>query len=193
MSTHFSANQYENAFLPEKLDNWEVPQRYREMPRKMEGYTTVIGTDRGHIKGEAARSSENPWGNFVGTWDLPRKIPGNCAAVMTARSGNAQEKLTINAKQANRVLSGKVKNEKRQMSGRHSGGGGAGAFGHSLRSGAAAPAPVDTDLGMQAVSPAPRGDDNALPIELSGSPIVAGPRSPSPPTRPPNELPANYP
>jgi hypothetical protein len=45
-------------------------------PRTRSGMTTIIGTDRGHLMGGIERSSENPWGNFVGTWDLPSKVPG---------------------------------------------------------------------------------------------------------------------
>ncbi|XP_057302252.1 protein Flattop homolog [Hydractinia symbiolongicarpus] len=69
MSTHYSANQYENAFAANRLQNYEVPNRYKEHPSPKEGFTRPISNDRGHLLPGVARSSESPWGNFKGTWD----------------------------------------------------------------------------------------------------------------------------
>jgi len=113
MSTHFTANQYENAFKPIKLGNYEEPSNYRQSPRKLTGTTSIIATDKGHLKKDLCRSKENPWGNFVGTWDLPMKIPGNCARVTTARTVNGVHKLDSEHFDASRVLSGKAKNDMR--------------------------------------------------------------------------------
>ena len=49
---------------------------YFQHPRTYQGCTQVIGTDRGHLMDGVSRSNKNPWGDFVGTWDLPKQIPG---------------------------------------------------------------------------------------------------------------------
>ncbi|XP_031562488.1 protein Flattop homolog [Actinia tenebrosa] len=72
MSTHFSANQYEQAFAAKRLQNWEVPQRFKERPSTLEGFTRIISNDRGHILEGIPRSSKSPWGEFVGTWEMQK-------------------------------------------------------------------------------------------------------------------------
>jgi len=32
--------------------------------------------DGGHLKPEFQRSKTGAWGSFIGTWDLPRRLPG---------------------------------------------------------------------------------------------------------------------
>lgn len=113
MATNFRANQYENAFKAFKLGNWQVPSNYRETPRTLEGHTKVIATDRGHLESGVPRSRENPWGNFVGTWDLPKEIPGNCTRVTTARTTYGQQQLEQATHHAQHTLSGKKKNDMR--------------------------------------------------------------------------------
>lgn len=113
MSTSFSADQYQNAFVPRRLQNWEVPTEHRENPKQPQGFTQVIANDCGHLLEGVPRTDKNPWGDFVGTWDLPKKIPGNCARVPTARAGHAADQLQRGSEHANLVLSGKAKNMSR--------------------------------------------------------------------------------
>lgn len=49
-----------------------------QQPRTLSGTTTFIANERGHLMDGVPRSRRNPWGSFVGTWDLPRRIPGEC-------------------------------------------------------------------------------------------------------------------
>ena len=35
-----------------------------------------MSNERGHLLEGVPKSEKNPWGDFVGTWDLPKKIPG---------------------------------------------------------------------------------------------------------------------
>lgn len=114
MATSFSANQYHNAFYSKKLQNWEVPSTYRTHPRSLSGFTQIIANDQGHLMDGVSRSRKNPWGDFVGTWDLPKKIPGNCARVSTARTTYAQQLLQSEAKEANWILRGGLKNSNRK-------------------------------------------------------------------------------
>ncbi|XP_071481506.1 protein Flattop homolog [Diadema antillarum] len=88
MSSHFSANQYDQAFNSKRGQNWQIPKTYKERPSCYEGFTQIIANDRGHLKPGVPRSKDSPWGGFVGTWDMPLKIPGNTTTYM-ARSGQA--------------------------------------------------------------------------------------------------------
>lgn len=92
MASHYSANQYEDAFNSKKLRNWTVPRKYKEHPSTLEGYTMIIANDRGHLNEQAPRSKENPWGTFMGTWDMPCKIPP-ARPSYTARSPDAVKNL----------------------------------------------------------------------------------------------------
>ncbi|XP_041470910.1 protein Flattop homolog [Lytechinus variegatus] len=92
MSSHFSANQYEQAFDSRRLQNFQIPKTYKERPSSYEGFTQIIATDRGHLKPGVPRSEDSPWGNFVGTWDMPKKIPGNVTTYM-ARGDPAVENI----------------------------------------------------------------------------------------------------
>ncbi|XP_064651055.1 protein Flattop homolog isoform X2 [Lineus longissimus] len=94
MALHFSANQYEKEFHPKRLQNWEVSKVHRARPRSQEGFTQIIATDRGHLKPGVSRSLENPWGNFVGTWDQKCHVLGNNASNPTARNNKAIAKYT---------------------------------------------------------------------------------------------------
>ncbi|XP_033641405.1 protein Flattop homolog isoform X2 [Asterias rubens] len=87
-STNSTANRYEQAFDSKRLQNWQLPHTYKERPSRFDGFTQVIANDRGHLLGGVPHSSENPWGKFVGTWDIPLKIPGNVTTFM-ARSDPA--------------------------------------------------------------------------------------------------------
>ncbi|XP_066566031.1 UDP-glucuronosyltransferase 2A1 isoform X2 [Amia ocellicauda] len=49
MASSFTANQYENAFKSNRLQNWTVPKQYKE--------------------------SGSAGGSFVGTWEMPLRIP----------------------------------------------------------------------------------------------------------------------
>ncbi|XP_059813824.1 protein Flattop isoform X2 [Hypanus sabinus] len=51
MAYSYHANQYEGAFNSSRLSSWTVP------------------------KTRDQTSKENPWGTFLGTWQMPRRIP----------------------------------------------------------------------------------------------------------------------
>ncbi|XP_013415546.1 protein Flattop homolog [Lingula anatina] len=109
MALHFSGNQYEQAFDPKRLQNWEVAKRHRQRPKSLDGFTQIIATDRGHLFPGVRRSGESPWGTFVGTWDMPLKIPGNKMTNPTARSTYAQEKLHKLKGEGDLVIKGTLK------------------------------------------------------------------------------------
>lgn len=95
MSTSFSANQYDDAFIPKKLSNWQSPKLFDERPRALEGSTMTMVDDSGHMRPEFQRSKSGnrAWGTFIGTWDLPRKLPGTRIDVPTGRSQQANDNL----------------------------------------------------------------------------------------------------
>ncbi|GAA6103923.1 protein Flattop [Tachysurus ichikawai] len=90
MSSSFSANQYDNAFKSNKLQNWTVPKHYKNEPSPAEGDTIFIATDRGHLLPNVKRGC--PWTSFQGTWDLPKHIP-LVHINPTARSQEGQQRL----------------------------------------------------------------------------------------------------
>lgn len=109
MALHFSANQYDKNFKPTLLQNWEVPRNYREKPRAFIGFTQIVANDRGHLLSGVKRSRESPWGTFVGTWDLPIKIPGNNMTNSTARTDIAMARLERMKSDGDIVLKGRLK------------------------------------------------------------------------------------
>uniref|UniRef100_A0A673M1U3 Protein Flattop n=1 Tax=Sinocyclocheilus rhinocerous TaxID=307959 RepID=A0A673M1U3_9TELE len=92
MSTTYSANQYENAFKSQKLQNWTIPKHFKERPAAAEGHTTFIATDHGHLLPGVRTKSGSAWPAFQGTWDLPRYIPP-ASLNPTARSQEGQDRL----------------------------------------------------------------------------------------------------
>uniref|UniRef100_A0A671QQN8 Protein Flattop n=1 Tax=Sinocyclocheilus anshuiensis TaxID=1608454 RepID=A0A671QQN8_9TELE len=92
MSTSYSANQYENAFKSQKLQNWTIPKHFKERPAAAEGHTTFIATDSGHLLPGVRTKSGSAWPAFQGTWDLPRYIPP-ASLNPTARSQEGQDRL----------------------------------------------------------------------------------------------------
>ncbi|XP_069460789.1 protein Flattop isoform X2 [Ambystoma mexicanum] len=66
MSLNFSANQYEDAYNSKKLQNWTLPKHHRE---------------------------KSPWGKYMGTWDMPLKIPP-AKVSLASRSARAANHLT---------------------------------------------------------------------------------------------------
>ncbi|XP_037362511.1 protein Flattop [Talpa occidentalis] len=75
MATNYSANQYEKAFSPKYLQNWSPAKPTKERISSHEGYTQIIANDRGHLLPSVPRSKASPWGSFMGTWQMPLKIP----------------------------------------------------------------------------------------------------------------------
>ncbi|XP_032793894.2 uncharacterized protein LOC116930621 [Daphnia magna] len=51
MSLHFSANQFEDAYAPQRLGNWQVPKNFQERPRIRLGATRTVADDNGHFVG----------------------------------------------------------------------------------------------------------------------------------------------
>ncbi|XP_062453617.1 protein Flattop [Rhea pennata] len=63
----------------------------RPLPR--DGYTQIIADNRGHLLPSVPRSKASPWGTFLGTWDMPLKIPP-ARLNLTSRSAAAAARLT---------------------------------------------------------------------------------------------------
>jgi len=47
-----------------------------QRPRALQGYTTMIANDDGHLRPQFRRSKTGSLSTFTGTWDLPRRLPG---------------------------------------------------------------------------------------------------------------------
>lgn len=109
MALHFSANQYDRNFQPKLLQNWAVPKLHRERPRAFVGFTQIVANDRGHLLQGVKRSRESPWGPFVGTYDMPTRIPGNSMMNCTARTENAMMRLQRLKTDGDIILEGRLK------------------------------------------------------------------------------------
>ncbi|XP_017770465.1 PREDICTED: uncharacterized protein LOC108558156 [Nicrophorus vespilloides] len=71
-------------FEPKRLRNWQVPKWYPDAPIPRAGKTVVVSNDRGHLLPGIPRSQDNPWGNYVNTWNLPKKITREIANQLSA-------------------------------------------------------------------------------------------------------------
>ncbi|GBL97515.1 hypothetical protein AVEN_162970-1 [Araneus ventricosus] len=80
MSQNFSAEQYEDAYKPKHLSQWEVPKKCREYPRRQEGYTFPITDENGHFLCEKDKPVFKEWSPFQGTWgkdfSRPKAVAG---------------------------------------------------------------------------------------------------------------------
>ncbi|KAG3281124.1 hypothetical protein H1C71_031738 [Ictidomys tridecemlineatus] len=66
------------------------------LPQKIsshEGYTQIIANDRGHLLPSVPRSKVSPWGTFMGTWQMPQKIPP-ARVTLTSRTTAGAASLT---------------------------------------------------------------------------------------------------
>ncbi|XP_068519339.1 protein Flattop isoform X2 [Anas acuta] len=93
MAARYGAGQYEDAFSAARLQNWEVPQPGGQRPTPRDGSTQILVNDRGHLLPSVPRSQASPWGSFLGTWDMPSRIPP-AKLNLTARSAPAAARLT---------------------------------------------------------------------------------------------------
>ncbi|XP_051854214.1 protein Flattop isoform X2 [Antechinus flavipes] len=92
MASNYTANQFENAFDANYLRNWCIAKGSKKQPEAHEGYTQIIANDRGHLLPSVPRSKANPWGTFMGTWQMPLQIPP-ARINLTARSTAAANRL----------------------------------------------------------------------------------------------------
>ncbi|XP_076216055.1 protein Flattop [Aptenodytes patagonicus] len=92
MAARYGAGQYEDAFNPRRLQNWSVPRPGRQRPLLRQGSTPIVANDRGHLLPTVPRSQVSPWGRFVGTWEMPPRIPP-ARLDLTSRSDAAAAQL----------------------------------------------------------------------------------------------------
>ncbi|XP_055993800.1 protein Flattop [Sorex fumeus] len=93
MAANYSANQYEKAYRPVQLQNWSPARPTKERVAAHEGYTQIIADNRGHLLPSVPRSQASPWGSFMGTWQMPLKVPP-ARVNLTGRSAAGAANLT---------------------------------------------------------------------------------------------------
>jgi len=110
MSINFHANQYEQAFTPTRIQNAEVPKCLKgKYPAPQTGFTRIKANDRGHLLPGVPKERSSPWGSYVGTWDMPTKIPGARILNPTARAEDAVLKGQVSKLMADDVINGHLK------------------------------------------------------------------------------------
>ncbi|KAJ8919568.1 hypothetical protein NQ315_002190 [Exocentrus adspersus] len=70
---------FESAYKPRVLRNWEVPKLNLNRPRKRSGKTKFIVNDRGHLLPCIGKTDADPWGGYISTWRMPKKIDRDTA------------------------------------------------------------------------------------------------------------------
>lgn len=77
MATNYSANQYDQEFSSKRLQMYEIPKKeLSKNPSKRNKDITFVSDNKGHLLPGVAKSTGNPFGDYVGTWDLPKTIAG---------------------------------------------------------------------------------------------------------------------
>ncbi|CAG9860135.1 unnamed protein product [Phyllotreta striolata] len=83
-------SKYESSFKPKVLGNWQVPKLNISRPKSKKGNTKAIADERGHLLPNIKRSNGNPWGNYIDTWHLPKKIDKKTAYQINGLIQNTQ-------------------------------------------------------------------------------------------------------
>jgi hypothetical protein len=94
MSKLYSAEQYDDTFCSKRLQNYEVPKCvWRATPKAAKNETEFIANERGHLMPGVNKGNSNPFGDYVGTWDQPKTIPGPYHLNKTSRTLKNVQKL----------------------------------------------------------------------------------------------------
>lgn len=92
MAASYSANQYDNAFQATRLKSWEVPKNPTSVRPGSKTRCKTIADSNGRLLPGYKRENSHLTG-YVGTWDLPKQLPGNNIHNPTARERSAYLKL----------------------------------------------------------------------------------------------------
>lgn len=65
MARHYTAYQYERAYLARSLRNWEVPKFYCDKPKQRYGKSVIVANSRGHLLPGVQKGTSSPWGEFL--------------------------------------------------------------------------------------------------------------------------------
>lgn len=67
--------QYDKAYKPTRLGNWEVPKWHMNRPKGRSTVTKVIANDNGHLLPGVQKTHQKHWaGLYLGTYQLPKRI-----------------------------------------------------------------------------------------------------------------------
>ncbi|XP_077368098.1 protein Flattop [Festucalex cinctus] len=91
MSSSFTANQYDDAFRPQRLQNWCLAKQTNKAPTTLTGHTKFIADNKGYLLPGIVKKG-SAWPDFKGTWDLPARIPAQ-RINPTSRSVEGLERL----------------------------------------------------------------------------------------------------
>ncbi|XP_053822716.1 protein Flattop [Vidua chalybeata] len=164
---------------PAVLDRAPPPPPKLPAPRPP---TPFIANDRGHLLPHVRRSQVSPWGTFLGTWDMPARIPP-ARLDLSARQPRAAARLARERPPGlstacnglrTRVTGKLQKPWDTEPSGKEQG----------VPAGALWPQTLGTTLRGDPVPKIPLGGDPVPKIPLGGDPVPKIPPAPGPPPAP---------
>lgn len=75
--------QFDKAYQPTRLGNWEVPKWHLNRPKGRSTVTKVIANDRGHLLPGVQKTDQKHWaGLYLGTYQLPKRISKEIGTVL---------------------------------------------------------------------------------------------------------------
>ncbi|XP_026806151.1 uncharacterized protein LOC113549169 [Rhopalosiphum maidis] len=84
MSMNYTCNQFDKAYQPTRLGNWEVPKWHLNRPKGRSTVTKVIANDRGHLLPGVQKTDQKHWaGLYLGTYQLPKRISKEIATELS--------------------------------------------------------------------------------------------------------------
>ncbi|XP_027842589.2 uncharacterized protein LOC114123723 [Aphis gossypii] len=84
MSMNYTCNQFDKAYQPTRLGNWEVPKWHLNRPKGRSTVTKVIANDKGHLLPGVQKTDQKHWaGLYLGTYQLPKRISKEIAAELS--------------------------------------------------------------------------------------------------------------
>lgn len=76
-----------------------MPKWFPEHPRQRTGHTEVVSNDRGHLLPGVPRLHESPWGDYEGTWHMPKRITKEVANQLCHPNKNRESAWTRSLEQ----------------------------------------------------------------------------------------------
>ncbi|VVC39830.1 Domain of unknown function DUF4812 [Cinara cedri] len=113
MSANYTCNQFDKAFKPTRLGNWEVPKWHLNRPKGRSTITKIIANDNGHLLPGVQKADQKNWaGLYLGTYRLPKRISKEIAIELSNPKCQTWMKRSYHHPFIDRCRQNKIKTEK---------------------------------------------------------------------------------